>query len=96
MNEAPQSGSSTETGPNHGPLLILGLPFAIEVLTLYVLIAVETPLTPLVTRLQENAFGLFTLACIGLLVVCAVMSIVLTIAERRHRIREAQRGGSAV
>ena len=26
MNEAPQSGSSTKTGPNHGPLLAQEFP----------------------------------------------------------------------
>jgi hypothetical protein len=96
VDEAPKSESSTQVRPNNGPLLILGLPFAIEVLTLYVLIAIETPLTPLVNRLLQNALGIFTLACIGLLVVCAAMPIVLTIAERRHRSRQAQRDAGAV
>jgi hypothetical protein len=90
MNEAPQSDPSAETRPHYGPLLMLGLPFAIEILTLYLLIAVETPLTPVVNRLQENAFGLFTLACMALMVVCAVMFIVLSIAERRRRRRHVQ------
>jgi hypothetical protein len=71
---------------------MLGLPFTVEILTLYVLIAVETPLTPVVERLQENPFGLFTLACIGLMVVCAVMFTVLTITERLHRRRHGQGG----
>ena len=96
MNEAPQPSSSMQAGPHHGPFLVLGLPFALEVATLYFLITVETPLTPLVGRLQESAFGLFVLACFGLLVVCAVMPIVLTIAERRRRRRRDQDDASAV
>jgi hypothetical protein len=96
MENVSPSESASGSGPNHGPLLILGLPFAVEILTLYVLIAVETPLTPFVARLQQSAFGLFALACMGLIVVCVVMIVVLTILERRHRRGALQSGQRAV
>jgi hypothetical protein len=76
-------------------LLLVGLPIAVEILTMYVLIGLETPLTPLVRRLQQNGFGIFALACFGLVVVCVVMFAVLSMAERRHRRRSAARGASA-
>lgn len=52
---------------------------------MYVLVAVETPLSPLVARLLERPIGIFVLAMIGFSVVCVVMWGVLSWAERRYK-----------
>jgi hypothetical protein len=71
------------TGP--GPLIILGLPLALQVVAMYVLVGVETPLTPVVRKVMERPAGVFVLSAMGLVIVCVVMMTVLTWIERRHR-----------
>ena len=83
MDDQPKPAS--EDGPQYGPLVYLGLPCAVEIGTLYVLLAVETPLTPIVNRLRQYPGGLLVLAATGLLVVTVVMIGVYSWGERRHR-----------
>lgn len=60
-------------------LLILG---AVEVALLYVLIAVETPATPLVRQLMRNAFGIFSLVMGIVTLLCVGMALLLGARER--------------
>ena len=66
-------------------LLILLLACGMEVGLLYLLIAVETPLTPVVRRLMGNPFGVFVLVMSALVVVSLLMTGLLAIRERRQR-----------
>ena len=74
-----------ENGQRFGALVFLGLPCALQVVAMYVLVAVETPLSPFVARLLERPIGIFVLAMIGFTFVCIVMWGVLTWAERRYK-----------
>jgi hypothetical protein len=65
-------------------ILIVALGVA-EVAILYVLIAVETPLTPLVRRLLANPAGMFTLVISVVWVLSIGVTLILSWAERRHR-----------
>jgi hypothetical protein len=66
--------------------ILIGVPFLVEVGTVYFLMAVETPLTPWVDRLLGRRGGVIVIAAIGLLVVIGVMISLLTWLERRqHR-----------
>ena len=66
-------------------LAILLLASGMEVSLLYLLIAVETPLTPVVRRLMQNPFGVFVLVMSALVVVSLLMTGLLAIRERRQR-----------
>jgi hypothetical protein len=55
-----------------------------EVAILYVLIAVETPLTPLVQRLLDNPAGVFTLVVTVVWLLSIGVTLILGWAERRH------------
>jgi hypothetical protein len=55
---------------------------------MYVLIALETPLTPVVNRMMERRSGAVMLSLMGLVAVCVVMMAVLSWIEwrgKRHR-----------
>lgn len=76
-----QPVDDVETGPRFGPLVYLGLPCALEVVALYVLIAVDTPLRPLAHRLLQKPWGIVLLAGFGLAFVSVVMWAVYGWAE---------------
>ena len=83
QNTNAASPATAPTGP--GPLIVLGLPLAVQVVAMYVLVAVETPLTPIVNKVMERPAGVFVLSAIGLLVVSVVMIAVLSVIERRQK-----------
>jgi hypothetical protein len=49
---------------SYGALIILGILAGFEIVILYLLIAIETPLSPIVQRLMKNPAGVFTLVMI--------------------------------
>jgi hypothetical protein len=59
----------------------------VEVALLYAAIALDTPLTPLVHRLLENPFGVFTLVMCVVLILIGGMIAFLSWAEWRHKKR---------
>jgi hypothetical protein len=63
----------------------LALASGLEVAILYVLIAVETPVTPLVRRAMRNPAGLFAVVMAALTLVCVIMAGFLSWAERVGR-----------
>lgn len=67
-------------------LLMLG---AFEVAIIYVLLAVETPISNWARREAETWPGRLLLAVIGLAVISTTMIVVLTFAERRRARRGA-------
>lgn len=74
-------------GPADTILPYLVLASGLEIVILYVLIAVETPLTPLVRRAMRNPAGLFAVVMAALTLVCIIMAGLLSWAERLHRRR---------
>lgn len=60
-------------------IVVLGL---VEVGLLYLLIAVETPLSPIVRRLMRNPFGVFTVVMVVVMILVYGMIAFLTLAER--------------
>jgi len=73
-------------------LVILLLACTLEVAILYLLIAVETPLQPLVRRVIQNPFGLFTVVMIAFVILAVIMTGLLTLLERRAARRAAPAG----
>jgi hypothetical protein len=74
-----------------GPLIILGLPIAVQVFAMFVLVGIDTPLRPWVLRTMERPMGVVLLSGIGLAVVVAVMLVVLGWIEwRQKRQRQAR------
>jgi hypothetical protein len=63
-------------------LRILGVLCLLEIGLLYVLIAVDTPLTPLVRRLLRNPGGVFALVMFVVTLLCIGMALVLTVREK--------------
>jgi hypothetical protein len=53
-----------------------------------VLIAVDTPVTPLVHRLMQNPFGIFTLVMIIVTLLCFGMATLLELRERARAKRQ--------
>ncbi|MBI3552179.1 MAG: hypothetical protein HY077_06650 [Elusimicrobia bacterium] len=66
-------------------LIILGALGTLEVLGIYLLIGLETPLTPYARRLTSNVFGLFALAMIVFTTLAFGMAFLLSILEGRRR-----------
>lgn len=77
--------SQPEEPPRIGPFVWLVLPVTLQILVMFVLIAVDTPLSPGVNKLLERPVGYVLLAGAGLTVVCFVMMIVLSVIEWRHQ-----------
>jgi NAD(P)-dependent dehydrogenase (short-subunit alcohol dehydrogenase family) len=70
---------------DYSGLVIVGGLVTVEVGILYVLIALETPLTPLVHRLLGNPGGVLILVGVVLLILIIGMITLLSWAERLHR-----------
>jgi hypothetical protein len=66
-------------------LVILAILSLLEITILYVLIAVDTPVTPIVRRLLENGAGVFTLVMFVVTLLCAGMAGFLSWVERYHK-----------
>lgn len=64
----------------------------LEVAILYVLIAVDTPLAPVVRRALENPFGVFAVVMSVLTVLMFGMAGFLTWSERRARHQTMKKG----
>jgi hypothetical protein len=64
-------------------LRILAVLCLLEIGILYVLIAVETPVTPIVRRLLRNPAGVFALVMFVVTLLCFGMALVLSVRERR-------------
>jgi hypothetical protein len=73
-------------------LIILGALGALEVVMLYALIALETPLTPIVQRLLGNAAGVFVLVMWVVSLLVVGMWAFTTWAERTHQKRSGHDG----
>jgi hypothetical protein len=85
--DTPPQPESAESGPHIGPLVFLGLPCAVQLVVMYLLIAVDSPFTPTVHRLLANTGGILLLAGFGLACVCVVMWSVLSWSEWRFKKR---------
>ncbi|HVE78155.1 MAG TPA: hypothetical protein VNA89_04820 [Gemmatimonadaceae bacterium] len=82
------SDDSTERR-DYTAIIILGTLGLLEVGILYVLIAVETPVTPLVHRLLEKPPGVFVVVMFVVTSLCFGMAGLLACAEWLHRRRAA-------
>jgi hypothetical protein len=71
--------------PSPSPFIILGLPIAVQVIAMFVLVGLDTPLRPWVLRTMERPMGVILLSAIGLGVVCVVMIVVLSWIEWRQK-----------
>jgi hypothetical protein len=68
-----------------GPLVILGLPIAVQVFAMFVLVGIDTPLRPWVLRTMDHPMGVLVLSTIGLALVIVVMLVVLNWIEWRQK-----------
>lgn len=68
-------------------LIVLGTLVCVEVALLYVLIAVETPLSPLVRRALDNPAGIFAVVMVVVTLLCFGMAGFLSWAEWLHKRR---------
>jgi len=68
-------------------IVLVGLLGLVEIAILYVLIAVDTPVTPLVRALLRNPFGVFTLVMAVVVLLCFSMVGILSWAEWAHKRR---------
>jgi hypothetical protein len=68
-----------------GPLVILGLPIAVQVLAMFVLVGIDTPFRPWVLRTMDRPMGVLVLSTIGLALVIVVMLVVLNWIEWRQK-----------
>lgn len=84
---ADTSAQDRDTPRDSSGLVILGSLAGAEIAILYLVIAVETPLTPLVTRLLSNPAGVFTLVMSVVLILIFGMVGFLSGAEWLHRRR---------
>ena len=85
MTNAP---SQRQGGPrDYSALLILAVLGLVEVALLYVLIALETPLTPLVQRLLRSPLGVFSLVMWVVSILVVGMWGLTSWAARRHKKR---------
>jgi xanthosine utilization system XapX-like protein len=66
-------------------LVFLALVAGSEIGILYVLIAVKTPLTPIVTKMLRDPFGVFTLVVIVVTFLCYVVAWVLRLVESKSK-----------
>ena len=73
-------------------LVMIAVLSGLEVAILYVLIAVDTPLAPLVRRALENPFGVFAVVMSVLTVLILGMAGFLTWAERHARRQTMKKG----
>lgn len=82
MNDS-SLGPAEERGGNG--LLFLGVLVVLEVGVLYLLITVESPLSPVVRLLLRNGFGIFALVMLVVSLLGFAMAVWLRLAEGRHR-----------
>ena len=74
-------------------IIILVVLSAFEVLILYALIALDSPLSPAVQRALHSPLGVIGVVVSVLAVVCAAMAVFLVYARKRDA-HERGRGGS--
>ena len=74
-------------------IIILVVLSAFEVLILYALIALDSPLSPAVQRALHSPLGVIGVVVSVLAVVCAAMAVFLVYARKRDA-HERSRGGS--
>lgn len=67
-------------------LLFLGVLVILEIGVLYLLITVETPLSPVVGALLRNGFGIFALVMLVVTVLGFTVSVVLRLMEGRRSV----------
>lgn len=91
---SPNEASTADESPPHptaardySALVILAVLAGVEVAILYVVIALDTPLKPLVHRLLQNPAGVFTLVMCVVLILIGGMIGFLSWAERLHKKR---------
>lgn len=72
---------------DYSGLWILGGLCSVEVAALYIVIALDTPVTPAVHRMLANPFGAFTLVMIIVTFLCVGMAILLSLLERWGKAR---------
>ena len=77
--------SSTEERGGNG-LVFLAVLVVLEVGILYLLIAVESPLSPFVQSLLSNGFGIFGLVMLVVTLLGFTVSVVLRLVEGRRRV----------
>jgi len=93
MSQEPQTPSGAPRRDYSG-LIILGALSVLEVTILYVLIAVETPLTPLIRRALSNPIGIFTLVMVVVTLLIYGMVGFLSWARWLHRRRSRPEGAA--
>lgn len=74
--------------PDYTAITIIAVLWLIQIGLLYVLIAVETPLSPIVRQLMTNAGGLFAVVMFVVALLCCGMSVFLYAMERFHTKRQ--------
>jgi hypothetical protein len=75
---------------DYSALVILGALVTLEVAFLYVLIVVETPLTPVIRRALDNPAGVFTLVMVVVTLLSIGMAGFLWWVEWLHKRRSGQ------
>ena len=68
-----------------GPLVYLGLPCALQIGYMYLLIAADHPLADIVDRGLRSSFGILAIVMFALGLTCATMWGFYEVAEWRHR-----------
>ena len=71
---------------SYSGLLFLGVLVILEIGVLYLLIAVETPLSPMVAALLRNGFGIFALVMLVVTLLGFTVSVVLRLVEARRSV----------
>ena len=82
---SPPAAPAPANASSPGPLIVLGLPIAVQVLAMFLLVGIDTPLRPWVLRTMERPAGVLVLSGSGLAVVVVVMFVVLSWIEWRQK-----------
>lgn len=91
-DEPPAGGSAPSPEPRYdgpGCWVVLGVPVLTEIIVVAALVSLDHPYRPTVDRMLRTPFGVMSLSCTGLFVVCVVMIVVLSWYERRAARRRA-------
>jgi hypothetical protein len=91
---APEPPPHAPPRRDYSALVILAALVTLEIAFLYVLIVVETPLTPVIRRALQNPAGVFTLVMVVVTLLSIGMAGFLWWGERRHK-RRSGPGGAA-
>jgi hypothetical protein len=68
-----------------GPFIVLGLPIALQLVAMFVLVGIDTPLRPWVLRTMDRPAGALLLSAMGFGVVVVVMIVVMSWIEWRQK-----------